>query len=72
MIKIEAPKLLRKIEEKHVNDFVNEEKIIEGKFLEEKLSDKIKGIEINGCVFKNVDFSGGMLEDADLIDCVFD
>lgn len=72
MSKIVKPKISKNISSKSINDHINIDEFIDLSFNDEKLNHEIEYTEINGCIFKNVDFSKFALKNIDLIDCIFD
>ena len=65
------PKLVKNIKE---NDWFNsnQNNFVDMFIHDRKLINDLEEVEINGCYFKNVDFSNIQVRNCDFIDCIFE
>ena len=65
-------KLEKNIKESSISDINYRDNLIDFFIHNEKLNHDLEEIEINGCYFKNVDFSNILVRNCDFIDCIFE
>ena len=64
--------LEKNIKESSINDVDYRNNLIDIFIHDEKLNHDLEELEINGCYFKNVDFSNILVRNCDFIDCIFE